>query len=62
MALNTYTENEKKLLNYINTRIDSVDYAVAKKTITPEDGEAMINNLFTKIALIMGQSVKRANY
>jgi len=62
MALNTYTENEKKSIDYINTQIESVDYAIAKKAITPEDGEVMINNLFTKIALIMGQSVKRTNY
>jgi hypothetical protein len=62
MALNTYTENEKKSIDSINTQIESVDYAIAKKAITPEDGEVMINNLFTKIALIMGQSVKRTNY
>ena len=62
MALNTYTENEEKIIDSINTQIESVDYAIAKKTITPEDGEVMINNLFTKIALIMGQSVNRTNY
>jgi hypothetical protein len=62
MALNTYTENEEKIIDSINTQIESVDYAIAKKAITPEDGEVMINNLFTKIALIMGQSVNRTNY
>jgi hypothetical protein len=62
MALNTYTENEEKIIDSINTQIDSIDYAIAEKTITPEDGEVMINNLFTKIALIMGQSVNRTNY
>jgi hypothetical protein len=62
MALNTYTENEKKIIDSINTQIDSVDYAIAKKAITPGDGEVMIKNLFTKIALIMGQSINRTNY
>lgn len=62
MALNTYTENEEKIIDSINTQIESVDNAIAKKAITPADGEVMINNLFTKIALIMGQSVKRTNY
>ena len=62
MALNTYTENEEKIIDSINTQIESVDNAIANKTITPEDGEVMINNLFTKIALIMGQSVNRTNY
>jgi hypothetical protein len=62
MALNTYTENEKKIIDSINIQIESVDNAIANKTITPGDGEVMINNLFTKIALIMRQSVKRENY
>ena len=62
MALNTYTENEEKIIDSINTQIELVDNAIAKKAITAGDGEVMINNLFTKIALIMGQSVKRTNY
>jgi hypothetical protein len=57
MALNTYTENEEKIIE-----IESVDYAIAKKTITPGDGEEIIDKLYSRISVIMGQSVNRTNY
>jgi hypothetical protein len=62
MALNTYTENEKKIIDSINIQIESVDNAIANKTITPGDGEEIIDKLYSKISVIMGQSVKRQNY
>ena len=62
MALNTYTENEEKIIDSINTQIESVDYAIAKKTITPGDGEEIIDKLYSRISVSMGQSVKRTNY
>jgi hypothetical protein len=62
MALNTYTENEEKIIDSINTQIESVDNAIAKKTVTPEDGEEIINKLYSKISVIMGQSINRINY
>lgn len=62
MALNTYTENEEKIIDSINIQIDSVDYAIAKKAITPGDGEEIIDKLYSRISVIMGQSVNRINY
>jgi len=62
MALNTYTENEKKIIDSINIQIESVDNAIANKTITPGDGEEIIDKLYSKISVIMGQSVNRTNY
>jgi len=62
MALNTYTENEKKIIDSIDTQIDSINNAIANKTITPGDGEEIIDKLYSKISVIMGQSVNRINY
>ena len=62
MALNTYTENEKKIIDSINTQVNSIDHAIAKKAITPGNGEEIIDKLYSKISVIMGQSVNRTNY
>lgn len=62
MALNTYTENEKKTIDSINTQIESVENSIAKKNISFEDGEEIIDKLYSRISVIMGQSVNRTNY
>lgn len=62
MALNTYTENEKKTIDSINTQIELVENSIAKKNISFKDGERIINKLYSRISVIIGQSVSRTNY
>ena len=51
MALNTYTENEKKTIDSINTKIELVENSIAKKNISFKDGERIIDKLYSRISV-----------